>query len=573
MNRPSDLPGVPEGAGPGQATAHPIATSRGGLCGTLALSLGHRIIMVELNIARGEAGNFDGAGSRDPVVRHLRITEDDREGARRARLGWRARKDRRAQCNGPIPALEVPTSMDDSGRHQTPQPGTGTFPSTSFWDALGAAECRAFRSLADSRTFASGARLMREGETANHVIVILSGWTKICVQANGTERVIAERGPGQLVGERAALQVSVRSATVIAMETVQALAVRTEDFAAFVSAHPAVLKIVESQVYERLTEHPALDGRGHDDAASSSLPRAPGPLPTGDQPGERLSRRHQPLNGENCTVVVTDVAAFGAVTRTNDDRRIIRCAILEMTRLALNRIWDECSWEDRGDGLLLVVPPKIPTARVLEHLRTMLPVTLRRHNRIYSATAQIQLRVAMDVGPVISDTMGVSSDAIIRAARMRDAPALRTAMTTKGATLGIIVSEFVYEAAVRQGSDLIDAADYHKVSVNVKETVSLPAWMELVIPGLPALRPPLGACPILGPHLAPTGWRPARASHPAPLTKTNWPGARLDCRLPSHRAARSRPDASPPATPLRPPAATRCPGAISAGRSGCWCRR
>ena len=86
---------------------------------------------------------------------------------------------------------------------------------------------------ADRRTFAGGARLMQEGETANHVVVILRGRTQICVNDNGKERVVAYRGPGQLIGERAALQVSVRSATVIALETVHALVVRTEDFAAF----------------------------------------------------------------------------------------------------------------------------------------------------------------------------------------------------------------------------------------------------------------------------------------------------------------------------------------------------
>ena len=57
-----------------------------------------------------------------------------------------------------------------------------------------------------SRTFAAGARLIEEGDRADHVIVILSGRTKICVEENGGESILAERGPGQLVGERAALQ-------------------------------------------------------------------------------------------------------------------------------------------------------------------------------------------------------------------------------------------------------------------------------------------------------------------------------------------------------------------------------
>ena len=54
------------------------------------------------------------------------------------------------------------------------------------------------------------------------MIVILSGRTRISVEANGREQILAERGPGQLVGERAVLQISVRSANVIALETVQA---------------------------------------------------------------------------------------------------------------------------------------------------------------------------------------------------------------------------------------------------------------------------------------------------------------------------------------------------------------
>src|SRR5437588_315093 len=83
------------------------------------------------------------------------------------------------------------------------------------------------RSAASPRTFAAGARLIAEGNQADYVIVILSGRTKISVEENGRERILAERGPGQLVGERAVLQISVRSANVTALDTVQALVVRT----------------------------------------------------------------------------------------------------------------------------------------------------------------------------------------------------------------------------------------------------------------------------------------------------------------------------------------------------------
>jgi hypothetical protein len=75
--------------------------------------------------------------------------------------------------------------------------------------------------------FAAGATLISEGDHADHVIVILSGRVKICVRIHGTQRVIAERGPGQLVGERGALRMGVRSASVIAVEMVRGLVVRT----------------------------------------------------------------------------------------------------------------------------------------------------------------------------------------------------------------------------------------------------------------------------------------------------------------------------------------------------------
>ena len=332
-------------------------------------------------------------------------------------------------------------------------PGAPLAGTASFWNVLSPAERRAFISLASVRTFAAGARLMQEGEQADYVIVVLEGRTKICVREKGREMTVAERGPGQLIGERAALRVSVRSATVIALETVQALVMKTEEFAAFITDHPAVLDVVEGQVYDRLTERSA-----------------------GLEP-----YRPYPLQGENCTVLFTDVVAFGAPTRTDEDRRIIREAILGMMRTTLESLWDECVAEDRGDGHLIVVPPHIPTAQVVERLLNGLPQQLRRHNRIYNESVRIRLRVAVNVGPVVSDAMGMSGEAIIRTARLLDAVALRKGIDKSGANLGLIVSNFVYETVIKHGAGSIEPDGYGHVPVNVKET-RLTAWIKLVDP-------------------------------------------------------------------------------------------
>ena len=241
------------------------------------------------------------------------------------------------------------------------------------------------------------------------MIVILSGRTKISIEENGREQILAERGPGQLVGERAALQISVRSANVIALETVQALVVRTGDFAAFVSAHPAVLHIVESQLYDRSVEDPARY------------------RPTSVLDGFRSPYPHL-LNGENCTVILSDVAGFGARTRTDEDRRVIREALFRMTHTVLQGLPDVWSGDDRGDGLLTVVSPSVPTAKVIQHLHQGLPAALDEHNRAHRDAARIQLRVAINVGPVVTDTMGVSGEAIIVTARLVEAPLFKEAM-------------------------------------------------------------------------------------------------------------------------------------------------
>ena len=320
----------------------------------------------------------------------------------------------------------------------------------NFWDSLRPDQQRAFMAVASRRIFAAGARLMREGEPGDYVAVIISGLTEVRVRQDGAWRLVAERGPGQLIGERAALEINPRSATVVAVGTVEALVVRTADFAGFLSAHPEVLKLVERQIFTRMRE---------------------------DRPGPGRPE----LAGQNCTVIRTDVAGFSAAGRNDDDRRFVRAELLTMTRQALGPLWQACWREDRGDGLLIVVPPSIPTAEVLERLITALPPGLSAHNRIHSAPAQIRLRVAMAVGPVEKDGPGVNGKAIIVASRLVEAPAFKRAAVGQGADFAIIVSPFVYHAHVEPRSG---PAGYAKVPVRVKETRES-AWMQLIGAGQP----------------------------------------------------------------------------------------
>ncbi|MFF3446792.1 Crp/Fnr family transcriptional regulator [Streptomyces sp. NPDC002667] len=97
--------------------------------------------------------------------------------------------------------------------------------------------------LALGRQLDFGARtaLIRQNEPSSHVLFLVQGWAKVTVSAaNGYEALLALRGPGDIVGESAALNGRPRAATVTALEPVRALAVDRETFKEFLSRSPAV---------------------------------------------------------------------------------------------------------------------------------------------------------------------------------------------------------------------------------------------------------------------------------------------------------------------------------------------
>jgi hypothetical protein len=381
-----------------------------------------------------------------------------------------------AQVTPADEATSWPEAHSDSSRPLLPRISTNENSSrANFWHSLHPDQQDAFMAMADQRIFAAGARLMREGEHGDCVAVVLKGLTEIRVCENGVEYVLARRGPGQLIGERAALEMNPRSATVVALKPVEALVVRTADFATFLSAYPEVLKIVEEQIYTRLREvparhNPAEPGRSGDHASGVVAPRPP-------------------LAGQTCTVIRTDVAEFASARRSDEDRKIIRAALLAMTRLAMGAAWQASWWEDRGDGLLIIASPGVPTAQVIERLVTVLRTQLARHNRIYSDPIRIRLRVAVEVGPIEEDEAGVSGKSIINASRLVDAAAFKEAVMGDDAILGMIVSSYVYETHIEPGGSTLDPAGYTRIPVRVKET-SCSAWVQLNGSAGPLALPP-----------------------------------------------------------------------------------
>ena len=82
--------------------------------------------------------------------------------------------------------------------------------------------------------------LVRQEEPSHHVIIILGGWTKVTRSAvNGYEALLALRGPGDIVGEAAAIDGRPRSATVTALGEVESVIIERDAFLDHLTAFPA----------------------------------------------------------------------------------------------------------------------------------------------------------------------------------------------------------------------------------------------------------------------------------------------------------------------------------------------
>src|SRR6185437_2615336 len=435
----------------------------------------------------------------------------------------------------------------------------------SFWNALADPEREALAAAGVEEVFRAGAVLCHAGEDTSQVTIIDSGWVKVSVtDANGGEKILAVRGQGDVVGERAALTTGVRSATVTALDEVSAMVVPAERFAEFLRGHPRAAEVLERQVTERREEDRArlfsaeragaerrlawllLDlaqrrgGYQHTSAAMFTLPisqqeladwagtsadavgrflrswrdrgiiargersrrltvidldglaalcdvappdaRAARP-PNGSHPAAAGAARwqqdwHEPLN---CSIVFTDVAGFSDPVRNDGDRDVVRTAMYEILRSCFDAAgvpWAGCYREDRGDGAVIVVPPTISTQRLVDPLLAELAGRLRQYNRRASEVVRIQLRVALHVGPVGRDAEGLTGQAVIAAARIVDAPAIKARLAAEQADLIFAASDYVYDQVVRNCGGQVDPVAFEHLQCQVKETY-VSAWAHL----------------------------------------------------------------------------------------------
>jgi CRP/FNR family cyclic AMP-dependent transcriptional regulator len=119
--------------------------------------------------------------------------------------------------------------------------------SISFQDILTAEQAADLTARGRARRFRRGATLFNEGDSSDHIALVTRGRVKVSyLTERGDEILLAVRGPGDLLGELSALDGQPRSATVTALEPVEAHVVGAVGFKAFLEAHPVVaLRLLE----------------------------------------------------------------------------------------------------------------------------------------------------------------------------------------------------------------------------------------------------------------------------------------------------------------------------------------
>ena len=124
-----------------------------------------------------------------------------------------------------------------------------------FLHTLTPAESDALEEMGEPQTFAAGAVIFEQGGTPDRVLLVRGGRVRVATRgADGNEVVLAERGPGELLGDLSGIDGQPRSASVTALDEVRGLVVPLRAFRGFLIDHPRVALALLELSSRRLRE-------------------------------------------------------------------------------------------------------------------------------------------------------------------------------------------------------------------------------------------------------------------------------------------------------------------------------
>ncbi|ALG11841.1 ATP-binding protein [Kibdelosporangium phytohabitans] len=187
-----------------------------------------------------------------------------------------------------------------------------------------------------------------------------------------------------------------------------------------------------------------------------------------------------PRIGVHRAIVAVDVEGFSS--RTDLQQSAVRRNLYESLEQGFNEAgipWRDCDTsQDRGDGVLVLVPPDVAHTNLVDQLPHRLAAALRRNNAIYAVEAQIRLRVAVHVGKIDFDDHGIAGHTVNFTCRMLDAPVLKAVLAASRGVFSLMVSDWFYRQVV-EPDPAIRPDTYREVFVGVKEESATAAWIRL----------------------------------------------------------------------------------------------
>jgi tetratricopeptide (TPR) repeat protein len=187
-----------------------------------------------------------------------------------------------------------------------------------------------------------------------------------------------------------------------------------------------------------------------------------------------------PRPGVHRAIVAFDVEGFSS--RTDLHQGAARRNLYESLEQGFTEAgvpWAACDTsQDRGDGVLVLVPLDIPHVCLVDQLPHRLAAAVRRNNAVYAAEAHIRLRMAVHVGKIEFDDRGIVGHTVNFVCRMLEAPVLKAVLAASRGVFSLMVSDWFYREVV-QPDPALRPETYSEVPIGIKEESQTTAWIRL----------------------------------------------------------------------------------------------
>lgn len=177
------------------------------------------------------------------------------------------------------------------------------------------------------------------------------------------------------------------------------------------------------------------------------------------------------------TILVVDIKEYSRFT-TRPKQLDARKGVYWALRAAFDRSgipWEKCIHEDRGDGVLVLIPGQLSKIPLAAPLPTELARALDEHSAALPEHERIQLRVAVHAGEVAGDSYGYTGTAINLTFRLVNSAPLRGALDKSDGLVALAASTWFYDEVIQHHASARPKS-YRRVFVENKET-RIHAWI------------------------------------------------------------------------------------------------